>query len=336
VLYTESQDKDSANPSASTFHSTPAFQQGSSTSPLPPSDIVMAPPSITITPPTPMVLSTTSAAQNLHPIGSSTTIPPTLATTSSVRRHAADLFKPKPTSSLPMNRKHAADLFKSKPTPSHVVSASSSVPASMHPTSPESAALPAAKAPSILAQQPHSANRIIGPSSVQSQQRRHAADLFTFEPTPSTSTPSTSQPFLFNFKAPQPSSATAQPMKPVELRGFISPTDSMPGTAPTTSRPTTSRPTTPPSCSTSSFPKFVFKTDNLLETRKTDRSWQGSRQAAEWILSREELHAQQVDLDRWVPKEIDHSDFPSFVSPFKYLSFILSTDLFFPEEYFSS
>lgn len=67
-----------------------------------------------------------------------------------------------------------------------------------------------------------------------------------------------------------------------------------------------------------SFPKFTFNTDNLLATRQTNRFWRGSRQPVEWILSREELHAQHVDLDRELPSEMDDPWYPSFVCLFSF------------------
>ena len=69
-----------------------------------------------------------------------------------------------------------------------------------------------------------------------------------------------------------------------------------------------------------SFPKFVFNTDNLLATRQTERSWRGSRQAMEWVLSQEELHAYHVDLDRELPSEMEDPWYPSFVSMFSLYS----------------
>ena len=72
--------------------------------------------------------------------------------------------------------------------------------------------------------------------------------------------------------------------------------------------------TSPPSAA--SLPHLVFNTNNLLATRQTTRSWMGNRGPEDWILAREELHAEQVDVDRELPGEMDHSWYPSFVSPF--------------------
>lgn len=63
-----------------------------------------------------------------------------------------------------------------------------------------------------------------------------------------------------------------------------------------------------------SEPQFVFNTNDLLATRQTRRSWQGSYQPGSWVLSREELHANQVDQDRALPAAMDA--FPSYVSSY--------------------
>jgi hypothetical protein len=74
------------------------------------------------------------------------------------------------------------------------------------------------------------------------------------------------------------------------------------------------------------FPKFVFNTDNLLATRQMVRSWRGHRRPAEWILCREELHAEHVDLDRELPSEMDNPFYPSFVRlPSLSIPFMLTT-----------
>jgi hypothetical protein len=58
-------------------------------------------------------------------------------------------------------------------------------------------------------------------------------------------------------------------------------------------------------------PEFVYNTNDLLATRQTVRGWRNSSDPSSWILSREELHSDQVDLDRLLPEAMD--DYPSFV-----------------------
>jgi hypothetical protein len=64
---------------------------------------------------------------------------------------------------------------------------------------------------------------------------------------------------------------------------------------------------------------FVFNTNDLLATRQTIRSWRGSNRPEDWIVAREDLHADHVDNDRALPGEIQDPWFPSFVSQFQYL-----------------
>ena len=59
-------------------------------------------------------------------------------------------------------------------------------------------------------------------------------------------------------------------------------------------------------------PELVYNTNDILATRQTIRGWSNSSDPSSWILSREELHSDQVDLDRLLPGALE--DFPSFVS----------------------
>jgi hypothetical protein len=59
---------------------------------------------------------------------------------------------------------------------------------------------------------------------------------------------------------------------------------------------------------------FVYHTNNHLATRQTSRSWHGSHRPDNWIVSREELHADEVDCARELPVTLEEGDFPVFVS----------------------
>jgi len=97
----------------------------------------------------------------------------------------------------------------------------------------------------------------------------------------------------------------------------VHPTSDVPiSVMPPTPKPRDAEPDSEPA---TDFPPFVFHTDNLLAPRETDQSWQGSRPAAEWILSRQEVHAHQLDLDHRISAEITDPWFPSFVSISIYL-----------------
>lgn len=58
-------------------------------------------------------------------------------------------------------------------------------------------------------------------------------------------------------------------------------------------------------------PELIYNTNDLLATRQTVRGWNNSSDPSSWILSREEWHSEQVDLDRLLPGALD--DYPSFV-----------------------
>jgi hypothetical protein len=61
---------------------------------------------------------------------------------------------------------------------------------------------------------------------------------------------------------------------------------------------------------------FIFNTNDLLATRQTIRSWRGSSRPEDWIVAREDLHADHVDSDRALPNEMQDPWFPTFVRQF--------------------
>jgi hypothetical protein len=74
----------------------------------------------------------------------------------------------------------------------------------------------------------------------------------------------------------------------------------------------------------STFPSsdFIYNTNDLLKTRQTTRTWEGSYFPESWIPSREELHSEQVDEDRALPAELCDDTFPSFVSSISLFFFV--------------
>jgi hypothetical protein len=58
---------------------------------------------------------------------------------------------------------------------------------------------------------------------------------------------------------------------------------------------------------------FVFNTNLPVNPRHTARPWVGSLRPQDWIPSREELHAAQVDFDRSLPSEMHLAGFPVYV-----------------------
>jgi hypothetical protein len=59
---------------------------------------------------------------------------------------------------------------------------------------------------------------------------------------------------------------------------------------------------------------FIYNTNNLLATRQITHSWHGSHRAKDWVLSREELHAEEVDHSRELAVTMDEPEFPVLVS----------------------
>jgi len=58
---------------------------------------------------------------------------------------------------------------------------------------------------------------------------------------------------------------------------------------------------------------FVFNTNLPINPRQTARPWVGSLRPQDWVPSREELHAEQVDFDRSLPSEMHHAGYPVYV-----------------------
>jgi hypothetical protein len=95
----------------------------------------------------------------------------------------------------------------------------------------------------------------------------------------------------------------------------------MRGTAgPSNTRPSVSSPELSPDLGPM---PYVFHTNDELATRQTIRSWHGTLRAEDWIPSREDLHADEVDRSRILPLRLLDDDYPIFVS-FKILNFIAS------------
>ena len=59
-------------------------------------------------------------------------------------------------------------------------------------------------------------------------------------------------------------------------------------------------------------PDYIFNTNDVLATRQTIRGWNNSADPTSWGRSWEEFHADQVELDRQLPAQLD--DLPSYVS----------------------
>ena len=165
----------------------------------------------------------------------------------------------------------------------------------------------------------------------KSQGMDHAANFFRAslaegEPM-QTSPPATP---AFTFQSPPPTQPSTSSFPSMASTSTLPPTSSGGGTSrgvkrfPFRTRPaSSSKPLVEPEREEethSSLPKFVFHTDDFLATRQTTGSWRGSRNPHEWILSQEDLHAEQVDRDRDLPEEMDNAWYPSYVSRFLFLS----------------
>ena len=76
-------------------------------------------------------------------------------------------------------------------------------------------------------------------------------------------------------------------------------------------------------------PAFVFNTNLPINPRRTIRPWVGSLRPEDWVPSREELHADQVDFARSLPLEMSHAGYPAYVSLF-YLKSLTTTYCLYP------
>lgn len=58
---------------------------------------------------------------------------------------------------------------------------------------------------------------------------------------------------------------------------------------------------------------FVFHTNLPIHPRHTKQPWVGTLRPEDWVPSREELHAEQVDFDRSLPTEMLKAGYPKYV-----------------------
>jgi hypothetical protein len=219
--------------------------------------------------------------------------------------HAADIFRdlhlPLPTgSNQHIRRQHVASASTASSEVPLPVAPSSSSSKPMLPTSRQIKKLPARH------------------RQVSQPQTLHAADIFCNlqepSPTASTSTPSTSSILPLPVPHSKPPTSTSRPTikLPARRRKVLH-------------KPTLqTRDPSPPLSSPPTFGPFVFNTNDILSTRQEIGSWHGSSKSMEWLLSREELHAEQVDLDRGLPAEMQHPFYPSFVRLYHLLLSICS------------
>jgi hypothetical protein len=61
---------------------------------------------------------------------------------------------------------------------------------------------------------------------------------------------------------------------------------------------------------------YIYNSNDLIATRQTVRSWKGSYRPDEWVISREELHADEVDRARALAIDLEEADYPKFVRLF--------------------
>ena len=186
---------------------------------------------------------------------------------------------------------------------------------------------------SVPTPQPPSLASMPSETIAKSQRMDNAADFFKASQAAAGEPMQTSRPatpgFTFHFRPPTQPSTSSLPSEEAST-STLRPTRSRSGTSrgvkrfPSRNRPaSSSKPLVEPERedeTSSSLPKFVFHTDDFLATRQTTGSWRGSRNPDEWILSREDLHAEQVDRDRDLPEEMDNPWYPSYVSGFSFLS----------------
>jgi hypothetical protein len=155
------------------------------------------------------------------------------------------------------------------------------------------------------------------PSNPVSSKPIRAIDLLSLFPVNSSSTASASRPI-----APLPRRVHVHlPSKPADIDLTLPTSEKSCEVLELTDsdeemdkRPALSQKPTRPQRHAPNGTEFVFNTNDLLSTRQTIRSWKGSYLPEHFILSREELHADQVDQDRALPEEMNEASFPSFVS----------------------
>lgn len=148
------------------------------------------------------------------------------------------------------------------------------------------------------------------PSVPQKEKIRHANDLFRF--LPPAATPLLKIPSAIPIPLPAPSEETADIAQQHDVETAAATTSS--------SFPSSSKSAIMDTMDEDTDEKFVFNTNNILATRQETGSWRLREKDPEWILSREELHAEQVDLDRLLPAEMSRPFYPTYVSLLKCFS----------------
>ena len=73
---------------------------------------------------------------------------------------------------------------------------------------------------------------------------------------------------------------------------------------------------------------YIFHTNDTLATRQTLRTWTGTHRAEDWVPSREDLHAEEVDRSRILPLQILERGYPHFVGFI--LTLLIFSDSFRP------